>query len=41
MIKGSQDLHSRIDPELAEALAAVPKLNGRIFDLAILKARAS
>ena len=37
MTEGTADLHDRIDPDLAEALAAVPKSNGRIFDLGDLE----
>ena len=37
MMNGNQALHDRIDPELADALAAVPKANGRIFDLGDLE----
>ena len=37
MIEDKSNLHDRIDRELAEALAAVPKSNGRIFDLGDLQ----
>ena len=37
MIRNESNLHDRIDPELADALAAVPKSNGRIFDLGELE----
>ena len=37
MTEENANLHNRIDPELAEALAAVPKPNGRIFDLGNLE----
>ncbi len=37
MIKRNRNLLDRIDLELADALAAVPKANGRIFDLSDLQ----
>ena len=37
MTEETANLHDRIDPELAEALTAVPKPNGRIFDLGNLE----
>ena len=37
MIKENKNLHDRIDPEPTDALAAVPKVNGRVSDLSDLE----